>query len=170
MLSAAKLSATTPLSVCIANYGSTRGKVASLVDWWTSGTTSVPGVKATVVPLAAPSLMWMTLSAIWVTCCALVGVETVPVPPDAAWPWGKLRKLLPLHTSRHLSPKVLGKVYTACVRSAMLHGDETWGRNILDLKRLRCNDRAMICWIYDTKEFKKKSWNILSLTTPENWH
>ena len=39
--------------------------------------------------------------------------------------WGKFRKLLPVLTSRHLSPKVRGKVYMACVRSAMLHGSET---------------------------------------------
>ena len=29
--------------------------------------------------------------------------------------WGKLRKLLPVLTSRYHSPKVLGKVYMACV-------------------------------------------------------
>ena len=67
----------------------------SLVDCWTSGTTSAPGVKVIPGPLTAdqwlkwmskaPSLMWGTLSAIWVTCCALVGAVTVPLLPDAAW-------------------------------------------------------------------------------------
>ena len=36
---------------------------------------------------------------------------------------GKFRKLLPVLTSRHLSPRIHG------VRSAMLHGSETWGPN-----------------------------------------
>ena len=65
--------------------------------------------------------------------------------------WGKFRKLLPILTSRHLSPKVRGKVYTACVRSAMLHGSETWAPNASDLQRLRRNDRSMIRWICRTK-------------------
>ena len=58
--------------------------------------------------------------------------------------WGKFRKLLPLLTSKHLSPKVRGKVFSTCVRSAMLHGGETWGPNAPELQRLRRNDRAMI--------------------------
>ena len=44
--------------------------------------------------------------------------------------WGKFRKLLSVLTSRHLSPKVRGKVYMGCVHLAMLHGNETWGPNI----------------------------------------
>ena len=39
--------------------------------------------------------------------------------------WGKFRKLLPLLTSRHISPKSRGQVYSSCVRSAMLHSSET---------------------------------------------
>ena len=50
--------------------------------------------------------------------------------------WGKLRKLQPVLTSRHLFPKVCGKVYAAGVPSAVLCGSETWGPNILDLKEL----------------------------------
>jgi len=29
--------------------------------------------------------------------------------------WGKFRKLLPIHTSKHISFKTRGKVFTACV-------------------------------------------------------
>ena len=47
--------------------------------------------------------------------------------------WWKLRKLLPSLTPRHLSPKMRSKVYTACVRSARLHGCETWEMNITGL-------------------------------------
>ena len=74
VLSAARVSATTPLSACSASYGSARGTVASLVDWWMPGTTPAPGVKAIIGPLTAEqwpkrmlkasSLMWRTLSAI----------------------------------------------------------------------------------------------------------
>ena len=42
--------------------------------------------------------------------------------------------------------------YTWPVLSAMLHGSEKSGPNILDLKQLYHNDRAMICWICDTKD------------------
>ena len=34
---------------------------------------------------------------------------------------GKFRKLLPIPTSKHLPLVVRGKVYSTCVRSAMLH-------------------------------------------------
>ena len=70
----------------------------------------------------------------------------------------KFRKLLPVLTSKqcwHLSPNARGKAFMACVCSAMLHGSETWGPNILDLldlKQLCCNDRAMIRWICCTKD------------------
>ena len=77
------------------------------------------------------------MSAIAVRCCE-AGV--------------KFRKPLPALTSKHLSPKVHSKVCTACVCSAMLHGRETWGWNILDLKQLCRNDRAMIRWICGTKD------------------
>ena len=65
--------------------------------------------------------------------------------------WGKFRKLLPILTSRHLPFKVRGKVFSACVRSSMLHGSETWAPNASDLQRLRRNDRAMIRWICAVK-------------------
>ena len=35
--------------------------------------------------------------------------------------WGKFRKLLPVLTTRHLSRRIWGKVYKACVHWAMLH-------------------------------------------------
>jgi len=65
--------------------------------------------------------------------------------------WGKFRKLLPILTSKHISFKIRGKVFTACIRSTMLHGSETWAPNASDLQRLRRNDRAMIRWICSAK-------------------
>jgi len=61
--------------------------------------------------------------------------------------WGEFRKLLPVLTTRHLSPKIRGKVYSACVRSAMLHGGGTFGPNGSSLRRLRRGDRAVVRWM-----------------------
>ena len=65
--------------------------------------------------------------------------------------WGKFRKLLPVLTTRHLSPRICGKVYEACICSAMLHGRKTLGLKHTELQRLRRNDRAMIRWICGVK-------------------
>ena len=61
--------------------------------------------------------------------------------------WGKFNTLLPLLTTRYLSPKIRGKVYETSVRNSMLHGSETWAPRVEELQRLRRNDRAMIRWI-----------------------
>ena len=61
--------------------------------------------------------------------------------------WGKFRSLIPVLTSRHVPLLVRGRVFSTCVRTAMLHGSETWGPNSADLQRLRRNDRSMIRWI-----------------------
>ena len=58
--------------------------------------------------------------------------------------WKKLRELLPVLTSRHLSYKTCGHVYSSCWRSAMLHASETWSLTKTNLQRLQRNDRAMI--------------------------
>ena len=59
--------------------------------------------------------------------------------------WGKFMKLLPVLSSRHLSPRI----HSVCL--AMLHGSETWGTKEPELRQLHCNDRAMICWICGIK-------------------
>ena len=66
--------------------------------------------------------------------------------------WGKFRKLLPALTSRHLSPEIRGKVYVTCIRSAMIHGSETWGPKEHELWQLRRNDCAIMCWICGIKD------------------
>ena len=58
--------------------------------------------------------------------------------------WKKFRELLPVLTSRHLSYKTRGHVYSSCVRSAMLHASETWPLTKTNLQRLQRNGRAMI--------------------------
>ena len=65
--------------------------------------------------------------------------------------WKKFRELLPVLTSRHLSYKTRGHVYSSCVRSAMLHASETWPLTKTNLQRLQRNDRAMIGQICSIK-------------------
>ena len=66
-------------------------------------------------------------------------------------PWKKFRELLPVLTSRHLSYKTPGHVYSSCVGSAMLHASETWSLTKSNLQRLQRNDRAMIRQICSIK-------------------
>ena len=58
--------------------------------------------------------------------------------------WKKFKDLLPVLSSGHLSFKTSGRVYSSCVRSAMLHASETWPLTKPNLQRLQRNDRAMI--------------------------
>ena len=62
--------------------------------------------------------------------------------------WKKFRELLPVLTSRHLSYKTRGHVYSSCVRSSMLHASEIWPLTKTNLQR---NDRAMIRQICSIK-------------------
>ena len=69
--------------------------------------------------------------------------------------WEKFRNLLPVLTTRHLSPRICRKVYQASVRSAMLHGNETWGPKEPKLRCLQCNGRVMTHWICGIKDRDK---------------
>ena len=71
--------------------------------------------------------------------------------------WGKFKRLLPILTSKHVSLRTRGKVFNACVRSALLHGSETWAPTAPDLQRLRRNDRSMVRWICGVRDDDKVS-------------
>ena len=58
--------------------------------------------------------------------------------------WKKFKDLLPVLSSHHLSFKTRGRVYSSCVRSAMLHASETYTLTKPNPQRLQRNDRAMI--------------------------
>ena len=75
----------------------------------------------------------------------------IRVTTRAKTAWKKFRELLPVLTSRHLSYKTHGHVYSSCVRSAMLHASETWPQTKTNLQRLLRNDRAMIRQICSIK-------------------
>ena len=65
--------------------------------------------------------------------------------------WAKFRQLLLLLANRHLSLLTRGRVYSICVRRAMLHSAETWSVTVSPLNRLRRNDLAMIRWMCNIK-------------------
>ena len=65
--------------------------------------------------------------------------------------WKKFKELKPVLSSRHLSFKTRGRVYSSCVRSALLHGSETLRVTKPCLQRLQRNDRAMIRQICNVK-------------------
>ena len=65
--------------------------------------------------------------------------------------WKKFKELKPVLSSHHLSFKTQGRVYSMCVRSAMLHASETWPVTKPCLQPLQRNDRAMIRQICNVK-------------------
>ena len=65
--------------------------------------------------------------------------------------WKKFKDLLPVLSSRHLSFKTRGPVYSSFMRSVMLHASETWPLTKPNLQRLQRNDRAMIRQICNVK-------------------
>ena len=65
--------------------------------------------------------------------------------------WKKFKGLKPVLSSHHLSFKTRGRVYSWCVRSAMLHASETWPVTKPCLLRLQQNDRAMFRQICNVK-------------------
>ena len=76
------------------------------------------------------------------------GGSEITVTTRVKTAWKKFRELLPVLTSRHLSYKTLGHVYSSCVRSAMLHVSETWP---LTKTNLQLNEKAMIRHICSIK-------------------
>ena len=66
--------------------------------------------------------------------------------------WKKFKDLLPVLSSPQLSFKTCGRVYSSCVRSAMLHARETWPLTKSNLQCLQRNDRAMIRQICNVRQ------------------
>ena len=65
--------------------------------------------------------------------------------------WKKFKELIPVLSSRLLSFKTRDRVYSSCVRSAMLQASETWPLTKPSLQCLQRNDRAMIRQICNVK-------------------
>ena len=64
--------------------------------------------------------------------------------------WTKFRHLL-LLANRHLSLLTRSRIYSPCVRRAMLHAAKTWPVTVSTLNRLRRNDLAMTRWMCNIK-------------------
>ena len=65
--------------------------------------------------------------------------------------WKKIKELIPVLSSRHLSLKTCGRVYSSCVQSAMFYASETWPLTKPSLQLLQRNDRVMIRQICNVK-------------------
>ena len=65
--------------------------------------------------------------------------------------WKKFKELLPVLSSCHLSFKTHGRMYSSCVRSAMLHANETLPLTKPNPQCLQQNDRTMIRQICNVK-------------------
>ena len=61
--------------------------------------------------------------------------------------WSKFRELQPLLTSRSISLKRRGHLFSSCVRRVLLHAAECWPTTKNDMDRLRRTDRSMIRWM-----------------------
>ena len=66
--------------------------------------------------------------------------------------WGKVKRLLPILTSKLVSLRTRRKVFNACVRSALLHGSETWAPTAPDLQQHCQNDRSLVGWICGVRD------------------
>ena len=75
--------------------------------------------------------------------------------------WKKFKELLPVLSSRHLSFKSHGHVYSSSMQSTMLYAGETWSLTKPNLQHLQQNDRAMIKHLSSCKT--------LSLLSPINY-
>jgi len=54
------------------------------------------------------------------------GNADVAVEPRVHKGWNKFRQLVPVLTNKDVSLLMRGKLYTRCVCSCMLHGNEMW--------------------------------------------
>ena len=61
--------------------------------------------------------------------------------------WVKFRELCGFLTKKDVTMKLKGKVYTACVRSVMTYGSETWAMTAEQMMRLVRVERRMLRWM-----------------------
>ena len=61
--------------------------------------------------------------------------------------WKKFRELEPILTDKDVTSKIKGDLYTACVRSVMIYGAETWPMTQVLAKKLDCVEMRMVRWM-----------------------
>ena len=66
--------------------------------------------------------------------------------------WGKINTMVPLLCYKSVSEKVKGRLYTACVRSCILYGNETWALTKEYQRKLENTESRMIRKMYSLRE------------------
>ena len=61
--------------------------------------------------------------------------------------WKKFRELLPMLTLKEMPLKQRSKLYTACVRSKMIYGSETWAMNAYIRNLFESTEMRMLRWM-----------------------
>jgi len=61
--------------------------------------------------------------------------------------WKKFRELACILTHKKVSPRLKGRVYSTCVRSAMVYGSETWPMTAEQERRFERAEMRMVRWM-----------------------
>ena len=78
--------------------------------------------------------------------------------------WAKFKELSPIPTARDTSYRIKGKIYKACVQSALIYGTETWAMKEANLQSLERTERMMVRWMCGVSlKDRKRSVDLYSL-------
>ena len=81
--------------------------------------------------------------------------------------WAKFKELSPVLTARGASYRIKGRIYKACVQSALTYGTETWGKkkaNLQSMENLQSLERMMVRWMCGVSlRDRKRSVDLYSL-------
>ena len=78
--------------------------------------------------------------------------------------WAKFKELSPILTARGASYRIKGKIYKACVQSALTYGTETWAMKKASLQSLERTERMMVRWMCGVSlKDRKQSVDLYSL-------
>ena len=78
--------------------------------------------------------------------------------------WAKFKELSPILTARGASYRIKGKIYKACVQSALTYGTETWAMKRANLQSLERTERMMVRWMCGVSlKDRKRSVDLYSL-------
>ena len=85
--------------------------------------------------------------------------------------WKKFRELSPMLTLKEMPLKQRSKLYTACVRSKMIYGSETWAMNTYIRNLFESTEMRMLRWMMGvTMKDKMRSEDIRRHAGVENIH
>ena len=78
--------------------------------------------------------------------------------------WAKFKELSPILTARGASYRIKGKIYKACVQSALTYGTETWAMKKANLQSLERTEQMMVRWMCGVSlKDRKRSVDLYSL-------